>query len=138
MGAEPRPEVASDAVIGLGTDLVELPRLAKSLERSGAAFLAHTYSEAELAAMPPDGPARLAFLGGRWAAKEALAKALGTGIGAACALREITVLNDALGAPVLTLDGTARQTAAAKGVRRILVSISHEKNYATATVILCG
>ena len=138
MGGEPRPEVAPGAVIGLGTDLVELPRLASALERSGQAFLTHTYSAAELAAMPPEGPARLAYLGGRWAAKEALAKALGTGIGADCALREITVLNDAAGAPVLTLDGKAKCTAEAKGVRRTLVSISHEKSYASATVILTG
>ena len=138
MGGEPRPKVTQGAILGLGTDLVELPRLQNSLQRSGQAFLTHTYSEAELAAMPPEGPARIAFLGGRWAAKEALAKALGTGIGAACALREITVLNDALGAPVLTLEGGAKRTAAAKGVRRILVSISHERNYATATVMLVG
>ena len=138
MGGEPRAEVMGGAVIGMGTDLVELARLAQSVERSGQAFLAHTYSEAELAVLPPDGPVRLAFLGGRWAAKEAFAKALGTGIGASCSLKEITVLNDSAGAPVLTLEGNAKSTADAKGVRRILVSISHEKNYATATVILIG
>ncbi|MBQ4480891.1 MAG: holo-ACP synthase [Victivallales bacterium] len=136
MGEEPRAEVAQGAVIGLGTDLVELDRLAQSVARSGEAFLRHTYSEAELAALPPEGPVRIAFLGGRWAAKEAVAKALGTGIGASCALREITVLNDCAGVPVLTLDGNAKRTAEEKGVRRILVSISHEKHYATATVIL--
>ena len=138
MGREPRAEVATGAVIGLGTDLVELARLEQALARSGKAFLAHTYSAAELSALPPEGPVRIAFLGGRWAAKEALSKALGTGIGASCSLREITVLNDAFGAPVLTLEGNAKSTAEAKGVRRILVSISHEKNYATATVILIG
>ncbi|MBR4125856.1 MAG: holo-ACP synthase [Victivallales bacterium] len=138
MGGEPRAEVVPGTVIGLGTDLVELTRLEQSVARSGETFLAHTYSEAELAVMPPEGPMRIAFLGGRWAAKEALAKALGTGIGASCSLREITVLNDAAGAPVLTLEGNAKRTADARGVRRILVSISHEKNYATATVILCG
>lgn len=138
MGGEPRAEVVPGTVIGLGTDLVELTRLEQSVARSGETFLAHTYSEAELAVMPPEGPMRIAFLGGRWAAKEALAKALGTGIGASCSLREITVLNDAAGAPVLTLEGNAKRTAEARGVRRILVSISHEKNYATATVILCG
>ncbi len=138
MGGEPRSEVVGESIIGLGTDLVELARLAQSVERSGEAFLAHTYSVDELAAVPPKGPMRLAFLGGRWAAKEALAKALGTGIGASCSLREISVLNDAAGAPVLTLSGKAQRTAEAKGVRRILVSISHEKNYAMATVILCG
>ena len=136
MGSEPRAELAPGAIIGLGTDLVELDRLAQSVARSGEAFLRHTYSAAELAVLPPEGPVRIAFLGGRWAAKEALAKALGTGIGAACALREITVLNDEAGAPVLTLEGNARRTTEARGVRRILVSISHEKNYATATVIL--
>ena len=138
MGGEPRAELVSGGILGLGTDLVELERLAHSLERSGKAFLEHTYSEAELAVMPPDGPVRIAFLGGRWAAKEALAKALGTGIGAACSLKEITVLNDEAGAPVLTLAGNARLTAEDRGVQRILVSISHERHYATATVILIG
>ena len=125
-------------IIGLGTDIVELARLESSLERSGEAFLEHTYSPAELAILPPAGQRRIAFLGGRWAAKEALAKALGTGIGAQCALREIAVRNNPNGAPYLTLEGNAQQTAEAMGVHRILVSISHEKCYATATVILCG
>ena len=138
MGGEPRTEVAADRVLGLGNDIVELERLETSVDRSGVAFLKHVCSEAELAQLPPDGPRRLAFLGGRWAAKEALAKALGTGIGASCALHEITVLNDQNGAPHLTLEGNARRTAETRGVEKILVSISHEKHYATATVILCG
>ena len=125
-----------DDILGLGTDLVEIARLAKSVERTGQAFLEKVYAPAELEAAPAKEPRRTEYLAGRWAAKEALAKALGTGITEKCRLNEICVLNDPAGRPVMTLSGSARETAGARGVRRILLSISHERTYATATVLL--
>ena len=122
--------------IGLGTDLVEIARLRESIQRSGELFLKHVYAEEELSAVPKDGPRRLEFFAGRWAAKEALAKALGTGIGAKCHMNEICVLNDADGRPVMTLTGTTRATADALGVTQILLSLSHDGGFATATVLL--
>ena len=128
---------APNAILGLGTDIVEIERLRQSLERTGDAFLAKVYTDAERAAMPPQGPRRLEYLAGRWAAKEALAKALGTGITSECRLGEISVRNDPEnGRPEMTLAGAAAATAARLGVRAIHLSISHERHYAVATVLV--
>ena len=81
-------------IIGVGTDIVELARLEKSISRTGDAFLQKVYAPGELDALPAQERRRLEFLGGRWAAKEALAKALGTGVGDACRMNEVIVLND--------------------------------------------
>ncbi|MCQ2397579.1 MAG: holo-ACP synthase [Lentisphaeria bacterium] len=107
-----------------------------SIERTGQAFLEKVYSPDELEAMPSKDPRRIEFLAGRWAAKEALAKALGCGISDRCRLNEITVLNDGAGRPVMTLEGASAETAHSMGVSKIHISISHEKAYATAVVIL--
>ncbi len=125
-------------LLGLGTDIIDISRLQASLERSGETFLRHAYSPEELSACPPSGARRTEFLAGRWAAKEAFSKALGTGISSACALREITILNNPLGQPEITLTGAARDTAAARGVSAVKVTITHEKLYACATVALVG
>jgi len=125
-------------LIGLGTDIIEIERLEKSLERSGEAFLNHVYTQAELDACPEPPIRRREFLAGRWAAKEACAKALGTGIGLACSMQEVEILPGDQGRPVLTLLGNARQTADNLGVTACHVSISHEHAYACATVILEG
>ena len=123
-------------VIGLGTDIVRIDRLAQSVSRAGAAFLEHVYAQEELAQAPqPESSRRMEYLAGRWAAKEALAKALGCGITGQCRLTEIVVLNDPSGQPRMSLTGAAAQTAAALGVRQCLVSITHEHEYAAATVV---
>jgi len=123
-------------IIGLGTDIVEIARLEKSLQRSsGERFLAHVFTPAEQAAAPASGRQMYAYYAGRWAAKESLAKALGTGICSRCALRDIEVFRGENGRPGLSLSGTAAETAAALGIRRLLVSISHEQAYACAVVI---
>lgn len=124
--------------LGVGIDLVEIPRLEASLQRTGEVFLAKVYHPRELEGRPSNLSRRLEYLAGRWAAKEALAKALGTGITERCALKEICVLNREDGSPVMTLEGAALRTAEERGVRRILLSLSHEKNYATAIVLLLG
>jgi holo-[acyl-carrier protein] synthase len=125
-------------ILGLGTDIVEIRRLAQSIERSGDAFLTKVYTPEELAQAPERSPRRTEYLAGRWAAKEALAKALGTGITAQCRLNEICTLNDTLGRPTITLTGSAKDSANAIGVKHIHISIAHEKDYAVATVILEG
>ncbi len=124
--------------LGVGIDLVEIPRLEASLQRTGDVFLAKVYHPRELEGLPSNPARRLEYLAGRWAAKEALAKALGTGITERCALKEVCVLNREDGSPVMTLEGAALRTAEERGVRRILLSLSHEKNYATAIVLLLG
>lgn len=123
-------------ILGLGTDIVEIRRLAQSLGRSGDAFLAKVYADEELSHAPEREPRRTEYLAGRWAVKEAFAKALGTGITEHCRLNEICTIDEANGRPVITLRGSAAQSANALGVKNIHVSIAHEKEYAVATVIL--
>lgn len=121
---------------GVGIDIVEIERLRMSIERTGQAFLEKVYSADELCVLPAKNPRRTEFLAGRWAAKEAFAKALGCGITDRCRLNEITVLDDESGRPSMTLGGAAFETAKSLGVSQIHISISHEKAYATAVVIL--
>jgi len=126
-------------IIGIGTDIADISRLATSLERTGEAFLKHVYAPEEMAGCPQkEGPRRLEFLAGRWAAKEAFAKALGTGITGECLMREIVVLNCEGGQPRIQLKGKTAVTAAKRHVSTIHVSISHEKQLAVATVLLEG
>lgn len=123
-------------IIGVGTDIVEIARLQKSLERpSGERFLEHVFTQSEQADAPESERQKYAYFAGRWAAKESLSKALGTGIGSHCALREIEVLRNSNGKPEITLCGAAAETAAGLGIRRLHVSISHEQAYACAIVI---
>jgi holo-[acyl-carrier protein] synthase len=126
-------------IIGLGTDIVEIARLQLSISRSGEPFLRKVYTDTELAALPKNPERAAEYLAGRWAAKEAFAKALGTGITEACRLNEISVSNrEPSRQPVILLNGSAAATAFSMGVRNIHLSISHEKNYAVATVLLEG
>jgi len=125
-------------IIGLGTDIIEIDRLEKSLDRSGESFLNHVYTQGELDVCPEAPVRRREFLAGRWAAKEACAKALGTGIGVNCSMQDVEILPGDNGRPVLTMLGNARQTADNLGVTACHLSISHERNYACATVILEG
>lgn len=124
-------------IIGLGTDLVEVRRIREMLDRHATSFLERIYTAAECR----DGQARDdagLFFASRWAAKEALAKALGCGIGRHCSWQEVAIHNDAEGRPFLVLAGTAAATAARLGVVATHLSISHEKHYACATVVLEG
>ena len=126
-------------IIGIGIDIVEIERLEKSLKRStGKQFLNHVYTEAEQAAAPQNERQKYAYFAGRWAAKEALSKAFGCGISSKCALRDIEILRGSAGEPQMELSGAAAQTAASLGVKKLHLSISHEREYACANVIAEG
>ncbi len=124
-------------IIGLGTDIVEVARIKKLLEQYGENFKQKVCSADELALAGAKKESAV-FFAGRWAAKEAAAKALGCGIGKNCALADISVVNDACGKPEVRFSGAAAAMAAKCGASSAKVSISHESAYATATVILCG
>jgi holo-[acyl-carrier protein] synthase len=124
-------------ILGLGTDIVEVGRIRAMLERHAEAFLERVYTETERRdGAGRDDPAM--FFASRWAAKEALSKALGCGIGRDCAWQDIAVRNDASGRPWLELGGAAAATAARLGASATHLSISHEKHYTCATVVLEG
>ncbi|BCV27309.1 holo-ACP synthase [Shewanella algae] len=123
------------AVLGLGTDIVEIARIEAQLERGGDRLAKRVLTEAEYARFQTlSEPAR--FLAKRFAAKEAAAKALGTGIGRGVSFQHIHISNNADGAPQLEFSDGARQRLETLGAKRALLSIADERHYAVATVIL--
>ena len=122
-------------IAGIGVDLVEIQRIRQLIKRYGQSFLDRVFTPAEQreAGYRHD-PA--AYYSGRWAAKEALAKAIGCGIGSRCALTDIETTNSPTGKPVMILMGEAAKTMAEQGGRTIFVSVSHEASYAIANVII--
>ncbi|MBQ9501986.1 MAG: holo-ACP synthase [Lentisphaeria bacterium] len=115
-----------------GIDIVRIARIERLLREEG--FRERIFSAAELAAAEKRG-LRAEFFAGRWAAKEAVAKALGCGFGKDCSPVEIEILPDDKGAPQIRLSGAAEATARAAGILSWSVSISHERDYATAMTV---
>jgi len=122
-------------IVGVGIDILAVERMESALAEHGRAFLDHIFTPEEIEAAP-SGAGRAAYFAGRWAAKEALAKALGTGIGAQCRWRDITVRRGANGRPKILLTGAAAETARTLGAVRIQTSISHTRLLACAVVVL--
>ncbi len=124
-------------ILGSGIDIVAIARIERMFERYGERFLRRLLTPAEQAAA-----LRLANpiprLAGRFAAKEAVMKALGTGWGAGVNFTQIEVVNDDTGAPTVRLHGAARRRCEALGGRRWHLSISHEREMAVAQAILEG
>lgn len=120
---------------GIGTDIVRIARMQKDLERYGARFAERILNEAELKEFAASStPARL--LAKRFAAKEAAAKALGTGFRDGLALRDIGVDHDALGKPLLTWRGYAVELRERLGLGESFLSLADEEEYAVAYVVL--
>ena len=115
-----------------GIDIVKIARIERLEQEEG--FRERIFSAAELAAAEKRG-FRAEFFAGRWAAKEAVAKALGCGFGKDCSPAEIEILPDEKGAPQVHLSGAADATAKAEGILSLSVSISHERDYATAMAV---
>ncbi len=124
-------------ILGIGTDIVRIARLEEALARHGRRFAERVLAPAELAELDTSGqPARL--LAKRFAAKEAAVKALGTGVREGIALAQIAVTHDALGKPGLAWEGAARARLEALGATGALLTLSDEKEYALAFVVLLG
>lgn len=121
------------AIVGLGTDIVEIARIEQSLTRSPR-LVQRVLTESEQQILAAHGqPAR--YFAKRFAAKEAAAKALGTGIGRGISFQHFAISNDEFGRPVLTLTDAAQVMAAQLGISRTWLSISDEQAFACATVI---
>lgn len=123
-------------ILGIGLDVAEVSRIRDSLERFGEGFTRRVLTEAEAAGMPKADPAP--YVAARFAAKEAAAKALGTGFAEGVTQTSIEVLNLPSGAPVLKLHGKALEIASAMGVQRMHISLTHGRDIAAATVIMEG
>jgi holo-[acyl-carrier protein] synthase len=122
-------------IVGSGIDLAEIGRLQQSIDRYGARFLDRIYTAAEQAYCLRKRNSAESFAA-RFAAKEAGAKALGTGINHGVNWLEIEVVREPSGRPTLQLHGRAAQFAARLGVVRIALSITHTTDLAMASVVL--
>ena len=114
----------------IGVDIIDIERIAQSIARFEDRFLRRVFTQPELDYCN----GRIESLAARWAAKEAVAKALGCGIGQV-ALREIEVINDDRRRPTIQLHGAAANLAAQLGISTFAVSLSHAKDYAIAFVV---
>lgn len=124
-------------VLGLGSDLIEITRIARSIERYGSRFLERVYTPAEIAYCQQKRNAAESFAA-RFAAKEAGAKALGTGISHGVAWPEIEVRREPSGKPTLHWSGRAKSRADRLGVCRTSVSLTHSRDMAMAVVVVEG
>lgn len=114
----------------IGVDIIEIARVARTIARFGDRFLKRVYTEQELVYCN----GRIGSLAARWAAKEAVGKALGTGIGDV-SWREIEVVSQANCRPVVRLHGAAARLATRQGIAGFAISLSHTKDYAVAFVV---
>jgi holo-[acyl-carrier protein] synthase len=128
-------------ILGIGTDITDIRRIARLLEGRGERFIARCFSDFERERVEAGDPAlRASGYAKRWAAKEACAKALGLGIAEGVYLRDIAVENDDKGAPRLVLSGAAKERLTALEPRgmtaRAHVSLSDEPPLALAFVVI--
>ncbi len=123
-------------ILGTGTDLMEIARVSKSIARYGDRFLARVFTPAEIAYCRRKTHNSAESFTARFSAKEAAAKALGTGIARGIAWTEIEVRRNPGQRPTLHLSGRAAQRAHTMGVRAMHLSLSHSRDFAVATVIL--
>lgn len=122
------------SVVGLGLDVVDLGRIRDLYQRHGERFTRRICREGEI--QPRQGAALIEHLGGLFAAKEAVLKALGTGWAQGLSLRMVEVVREPGGAPGIRLHDAAAARAAALGATRTLLSISHERTFAAAVAVL--
>jgi holo-[acyl-carrier protein] synthase len=123
------------SVLGIGVDVIECDRIKHSMERFGDRFLHRVFTEGEIEyAMSMKFPER--HLAARFAGKEAVAKAFGTGIGKAMSWRNIDIRKKDSGEPFLVFSGSADALAAERGVTSALITLSHTEHHAVACVIL--
>jgi holo-[acyl-carrier protein] synthase len=122
-------------IIGSGIDLIEIGRIQQSMDRYGGRFLDRVYTRAEQAYCLRKRKSAESFAA-RFAAKEAGAKALGTGISFGVSWLEIEVVREASGRPNLEFHGRAAEIAARLGVARAALSITHTADHAMASVVL--
>ncbi|MDC0610652.1 holo-ACP synthase [Vibrio sp.] len=123
------------AIIGLGTDIAEISRIEDSLKRLGERFAKRILCEPEFETYSAC-KQQHRFLAKRFSVKEAAAKALGTGIAKGVTFHDFEIQHDEWGKPLLVLHGVAADIAERKGVKFRHVSISDERHYTVATVIL--
>jgi holo-[acyl-carrier protein] synthase len=125
-------------ILGHGIDIVETARIRHMVETHGERFLARCFTEAEIAYCRRNPKRCHEHLAGRFAAKEAIMKVLGTGWSGGIAWTDMEILPEPSGEPRVKLSGRCREVAEARGIRQWHVSISHIETHATASAIGCA
>ena len=121
-------------IFGIGIDVVEVARIAAAIQRHGEPFLARVFTAGERAYCESRKVPALHFAA-RFAAKEAVVKALGTGIGEHAAWTDLDIARDSFGAPKLVLRGAAAAFARDHGITEIKISLTHARDYAAANAL---
>jgi holo-[acyl-carrier protein] synthase len=117
-------------MLSVGVDIIEIERIARAITRWNGRFLKRVYTDTELALCR----GRVSELAVRFAGKEAISKALGTGL-AGVSWREMEILADMRGKPLVRLHGCAAERAARLGLTEFAISLSHSRDYAVAFVV---
>jgi holo-[acyl-carrier protein] synthase len=124
-------------ILGTGIDIIEVARIASSYEKFGEKFVNRILLPDEIAyCLSHKNPAP--FLAARFAAKEAISKAFGTGIGAQLGWQDMEIRKKESGEPFVILHGKGKKLFEARKAKQLLVSISHTENYAAVTAVLEG
>jgi holo-[acyl-carrier protein] synthase len=125
------------SILGIGTDIVECLRIAQMIERHGELFIARVYTPHEIEYCQSRKQATQHFAG-RWAAKEAVLKALGTGWRRGISWRDVEIRNLRTGLPMIAVYGGAKDYMAQAGIVQVMISISHCRSHATAYAVALG
>ena len=120
-------------IVGIGCDIIEIERIARAIKSES--FIRRVFTAEEAAYCQKRGQQAAASFAARFAAKEAVLKALGTGLREG-SLQEIVVDNDGLGKPLVQLSGHFAMLAKQLGVKNIQISLSHSRDFAVAYVIM--
>ena len=118
-------------IVGIGTDIVECLRIGRMIEQHGELFLTRVYTEREMRYCQAR-KRSIEHFAGRWAAKEAIVKCLGTGWSKGLAWTDVEIRNDPDGKPLVHMCGAAKDRAEQLRLADVLISISHCRAYATA------
>ncbi len=118
-------------LISIGTDIIECVRIAQMIEKHGEVFLQRVFTQREIVYCSSRKAATQHYAG-RWAAKEAVLKVLGTGWAKGIQWTDIEVVNEVSGAPVVKITGKAAEIATERGIQDVMITISHCRAYATA------
>ena len=121
-------------IVAHGIDLVDCPRIAEMVERHGERFIDRVFTKAEQT-YAKSTKNEIEKLAGRFAAKEAILKLMGTGWRGKIAWTDIEVVNNAMGRPEVALEGEVKRIAEKLGIRHVSVSITHTANFAIASAV---
>ncbi len=132
--SEPSSSLArplATSVLGIGTDIIECARIGQMIEKHGEVFLTRVYTPGEIAYCSQRKASEQHYAG-RWAAKEAVLKTLGTGWAHGIQWTNVEVVNQLGGKPNIVLTGKALEISSQQGIQTIMISISHCRYYAVA------